>query len=88
MEFSTFALDLGLPKVEEYGRFENIFKEKELSFVGQDYYQNEKKLYLMFVKTVLSCICLKGSKESPVKLYTNFFTYIRRESCNLDVQQS
>lgn len=24
-----------------------------------------------------------GSKKSPVKLYTNFFTYILRKSCNL-----
>lgn len=54
-----------------------------MSFVGQDYYQNGKRLYLMFVKTALSCICLKGSKKSPVKLYTNFFTYILRKSCNL-----
>jgi hypothetical protein len=54
-----------------------------LSFVGQDYYQDEKSCILMFAKTIQSYVCLKGSKKSPVKRYTIFFTYTLRESCSL-----
>lgn len=82
VEFSTFALDLGLLKTEDYGRFGNIFEGKSMSFVV--------KIIIILRKVVFNTcidnselIVSEGSKESTITLYTNFITYILAGKCNV-----